>query len=426
MITNRKRKKMGIVIKNVHHNNDITDILILGNQIAKISPDITTKNHKIIDGENKMVLPAFYNTHTHAAMSLMRGYSDDLPVLKWLQEKIWPLEAKLTAEDVYIGTKLAALEMIKSGTVFFNDMYWHCDKVAQAIEEMGLRAAINAVVIDFNDPQKFDSQKKTIKREFEKSKDYTSRIQFVIGTHSIYTVSEYALKWCADFARKHNTLLHIHLSETEQEVEDCIKLHRMRPVEYLEKINFLGPNVIAAHAIWLNDEEIDILKAHEVTLSHVPTSNMKLSSGIFPYKKFTDYTNNLTLGTDGCASNNNLDMGEEMKIASIKAKLGGDNPTLMPADDALAIATKNGARAFNINAGEIEKGYLADLVLIDLIHPSMIPNHNTISNYVYSANGSVIDTTICNGKILMENRHISEEEKILFEASKCAKDLVSK
>jgi 5-methylthioadenosine/S-adenosylhomocysteine deaminase len=415
---------MSILIKNITLNNEQTDILIENNQFSKIQPNISIKTDEVIDGTDKLALPAFYNTHTHAGMTLMRGYSDDLPVMQWLEEKIWPFEKNLTEDDVYIGTKLACLEMIKTGTVFFNDMYWFFDGVAKAVEEMGIRAAINSVVIDFNDENNFKEQQKNILAEFEKSQSGSGRIQYAIGTHSIYTVSEYALKWCADFARKHNIKLHIHVSETQHEVDECLKIRNLRPVEYLDKIGFLGPNVIAAHSIWLSDQEIEIMKKRQVTIAHIPTSNMKLSSGVFHYKKFEDYFDKITLGTDGCASNNNLDMGEEMKFASCKAKLDSMDPTMMSADQSLQIATENGARAFDLNAGKIATGKLADMILVDLNHHLMTPAHNHISNFVYSANSAVIDTTICDGKILMRNKKVPNEDKILKDANNCIERII--
>ncbi len=417
---------MSILVKNVLVDNEIKDIAITNNKITKIQKDIAENYDRIIDGTDKLALPGFYNTHTHAGMTLMRGYSDDLPVMQWLREKIWPLEGKLTEEDVYIGTKLACLEMIKTGTVFFNDMYWYFDGMLRAVEEMGLRGAVNSLIIDLNKTENFKKQQDIIHREYEKSRNASSRIQYVIGAHSVYTVSERTLKYCAEFAEKHGLILHIHVSESEQEVQDCLKLHHMRPVEYLDKIGFLGPNVIAAHCIWLNDKERSILKTTQTTIAHIPTSNMKLSSGVFPYKEFTDYTHKITLGTDGCASNNNLDMGEEMKFASCKAKLDSMDPTLMNAEESLQIATENGARAFGLNAGKLAEGKLADLVLVDLKNHLMVPAHNHISNYVYSANSSVIDTTICDGKVLMEKGKVPGEEEIIEHALEKTKILIHK
>ncbi|MBN2282242.1 MAG: amidohydrolase [Candidatus Marinimicrobia bacterium] len=417
---------MSILIKNIVIGKEVKDLLIEGHLIKKIGYNIFASAEKIIDGSGKIAFPGFFNTHTHAAMTLLRGYSDDLPVLQWLQEKIWPFEAKLTEEDVYIGTKLACLEMIKTGTVFFNDMYWHFDGIVRAVTEMGIRAVVNSVVIDFNNPDNFKQQVPRILEEYEKSKDFPDTIQYAIGAHSIYVVSEYALGWIADFAQKHDITLHIHLSETEHEVDECMKFRNMRPVEYLDSTGFLENNVISAHSIWLDDHEIEILKKHKTTIAHIPTSNMKLSSGIFQYKKFTDYMEHVTIGTDGCASNNNLDMGEEMKFASCKAKMESKDPTMMDAETALKIATENGANAFGINGGKIEEGKLADLVLVNLNHHLMIPAHHHISNYVYSANSSVIDTTICNGKILMEDRTVPGEIEILKEAKDCIKNLLQK
>jgi len=407
---------MSILIRNVLVQNDIKDIAITNNKITKIQKDIAGNYDKIIDATDKMALPGFYNTHTHAAMTLMRGYSDDLPVMQWLQEKIWPLEGKLTDEDVYVGTKLACLEMIKTGTVFFNDMYWHFDGILRAVEEMGLRAAVNSLIIDLNKSEDFKRQQNIIQSEYEKSLSSSSRIQYTIGAHAIYTVSEKTLRYCVEFAEKHGLMLHIHVSESEQEVKECLELHHIRPVEYLDKVGFLGPNVVAAHCIWINEKEQDILKRTKTNIAHIPTSNMKLSSGVFPFRNFTDKSGRITLGTDGCASNNNLDMGEEMKFASCKAKLDSMNPTLMNAEESLRIATENGANAFRINGGKIEAGKLADLVLVDLKNSMMVPAHNHISNYVYSANSSVIDTTICDGKVLMENRQIPGERDIIEEA----------
>ena len=417
---------MNILIKNVILNHSKTDIFIKNNKIHKIEPNISKNCEQVIDATDMLALPAFYNTHTHAAMTLMRGYSDDLPVMQWLEEKIWPLESHLTEEDVYIGTKLACLEMIKTGTVFANDMYWHFDGMAKAMEEMGVRAAVNDLIIDINNSENISKIKNITHQRFKNSQKFSDRLQYVIGPHAIYTVSKETLIWCADFALTNNVKLHIHLSETQYEVDNCIKNHGVRPIEYLEKIGVLGPNVIAAHSIWLDDNEIEILKKNKVIISHIPTSNMKLSSGIFPFKKFAGYEDFITLGTDGCASNNNLDMGEEMKFASCKAKLDSMNPTSMNAKQTFQIASQNGAKAFGINAGIIEVGKLADLLLVDLNNTFMTPAHNHISNFVYSANSSVINTTICDGKILMRNGKVKGEEKIISDAKKCAENLVNR
>ncbi len=417
---------MSILIKEVLLNNEKKDILIEGNRISKIDDKICTKTKCEIGGKDKAAVPSFFNAHTHAAMTLMRGYSDDLIVMEWLQKKIWPLEEKLTEEDVYWGSKLACLEMIKSGTTFFNDMYWHYHGTAKAVEEMGIRAAISAVFIDFLDREKAKEQQNLNSKLFKETKKYSNRIQFALGPHAIYTVSTESLQWAKEFADRNNCLIHIHLSESKDEVDDCKKNHRKTPVEYLNDIGFLGPNIIAAHNIWVNKKEIRILKDNDVKIVHTPSSNMKLSSGVFPYRKMKKSGLTVSLGTDGCASNNNLDMFEEMKISSILQKISSMDPTLKPAHETFELATINGAETFNIDAGVIEEGKLADLLLIDLKKPFMVPLHNLVSNLVFSANGSCVDTTICDGKILMQNGKVEGEEEIIEKSAEVARNLVSR
>jgi 5-methylthioadenosine/S-adenosylhomocysteine deaminase len=414
---------MSILIKKVLLNNEMVDIYIEGNAIKEIGGSLNFKAEINIDGSEKAVIPSFFNAHAHAAMTLIRGYADDMELESWLKTKIWPLEAKLTEEDVYWGAKLACLEMIKSGTTFFNDMYWHFHGTAKAAEEMGLRAAISAVFIDNFDGKKTREQIEFNEKLFQESKKYSERIIFALGPHAIYTVSEESLRWVKSFADKNNLLIHVHLSETENEVKESIKKYGLRPVEYLEKINFLGPNIIACHSIWLNETEIEILSSYNVKIVYNPVSNMKLGSGIFPYEKMKGKLN-IMLGTDGCASNNNLDMLEEMKIGALLQKIKSKKPNAITAEEIFNMATINSAHAFNINAGEIKEGKLADLLLIDLKNIALNPRHNLISNLVYSANGNCVDTTICDGKILMQNRRVTGEEKIIKKANEAALNLI--
>ena len=420
---------MSILIKDVLLNNKVQDIFVEDNKITKIGNKLNENAECKINGKNKAAIPSFINSHTHAAMTLMRGYADDMVVLEWLQKKIWPLEGKLTNKDLYWGTKLACLEMIKSGTTFFNDMYFFKggdNDAIQAAVESGIRMMAGHVLLDFDPANR--------KKEWHIQSDITNyvknlnnpRISVAINPHSIYAVSEESLLWCKEFANKNNLLLHIHLCESKQEVEDCKKKHGKTPVEYLNNIGFLGPNVISAHNIWVNQKEIEILKKHDVKTVHTPVSNMKLSSGVFPYKEMKKAGLTISLGTDGCASNNNLDMFEEMKATSILHKLKSMDPTLTPGNEAFEMATINGAKAFGLNTGIIEEGKLADLLLIDLKKPFMVPLHNLISNIVFAANGSCVDTTICDGKILMQNRKVKGEEEILEKAAETAKDLVSR
>lgn len=414
---------MSILIKNVLLDKKETNVYIEDNIIQEIGKK--TEADYVIDGKNKAIIPGMVNTHTHAAMCLFRGYADDMKLDEWLQNKIWPLESKLRGDDVYWGTKLACLEMIKTGTTTFNDMYFFMESAAKAVDEMGMRAVLSYGFIDlFNDEKREKEIKKTKETIKNIENMHNDRIKPALGPHAVYTVSEEALRWVKNYADEKGLLVHFHLSETKKENIDFIKKHNKRPVKYLDEIGFLDKKLIAAHCIWLNDDDINLLEKHNVKISYNPTSNMKLASGVMNYQKMKKLS--LSLGTDGCASNNNLDMFEEMKIGSLLQKSYFNDETIMPAKEIFDIATKNGAKAIGFNAGSIEEGKLADVLLIDLKRPGMTPNHNLISNLVYSGNGSVVDTTICNGKILMENRKVKGEEEILEKGKKVAEDLVSR
>ncbi|MCK4475480.1 MAG: amidohydrolase [Methanophagales archaeon] len=417
---------MSILIKNVLLEGKERNIYIEGNLIEAISEDKSSKEAEfVIDGKDKAAIPGLFNAHTHAAMTLLRGYADDMLLQEWLETKIWPTEARMTEDDVYWGTKLACLEMIKSGTIFFNDMYWHLRGSARAVAESGIRAALSAVFIDGFDEGTAKEQIRRNRALYEESKKQDERIIFALGPHAIYTVSKESLCWVRDFAKKHDLLVHIHLSETKEEVEDCIKRYGLRPVEFLDGIEFLGPRTIACHCVHLSIKERELLKRHDVKIVHNPVSNMKLAAGRMPYeelKKVGLYPN-IALGTDGCASNNNLDIFEEMKIASLFHK-AFTSPTSMPANESFELATLNAAKMFRLNSGVIEEGKLADVVLLDLKKVEFVPNHNLISNIVYSANGSCVDTVICDGKILMEGRKVEGEEEIKDKAKEVAYELV--
>ena len=422
---------MSIQIKNVLLNEREKNIYIEGNEIAAITEAgsgnaNTGEPEFVIDGKRKAAIPGLFNGHTHAAMTLLRGYADDMPLYKWLSTKIWPVEARLTDEDVYWGTKLACLEMIKSGTTFFNDMYWHWEGSARAVAESGIRAMLSAVFIDGFDEEKAKEQIKRNEALYVESKKLPERIIFALGPHAVYTVSKESLCWVRDFSEKHDLLVHIHLSETEGEIEECIKRYGMRPVEFLDEIEFLSPRTIACHCVHLSRKEMELLKKNDVKIVHNPTSSMKLAAGGMPYeelKKAGLYAN-IALGTDGCASNNNLDMIEEMKVASLFHKAFSGDPTSLPAHEAFELATRNAAKVFRLNSGVIEAGKLADIALLDLTNVELVPNHNLTSNIVYSANGSCVDTVICDGEILMEGRKVKGEEEIKEKAQEVAYELV--
>lgn len=416
-----------IIIRNASLRGQSIDLYIIGNRISRIVPHqpipVSYPDNRdvvYIDAQGMNVFPAFYNMHNHAAMSLLRGYADDLPLMEWLEQHIWPAEARFTDEHIRIGVRLACLEMIQSGTVFFNDMYWKEEVALPVVEAMGLRAVLGVLF--------FDSQESRVKNQnfdllehFAPSQE--GRVSLTFAPHAIYTVGKELLCRCAEAARRNGKKLHIHLSETKGEVENCLKEHGCTPVVYLDKIGFLGEDVIAAHVVHVTDEDIQILSERKVTIAHCPVSNMKLSSGIAPIQRLLDAGCRVTLGTDGCSSNNNLDMREEMKIAALLAKVS-NGPQALSADEVQHMATRAGAETFGLNTGVIEEGRLADLLLVRNDSACMTPMFRPESNWIYAANSSMIDTVICDGRILMQGGKVEGEEEILADARRLAATLL--
>lgn len=398
---------MNILIKNVLHDGTKTNILIENRRFSSLNAPSELQAEQVIDADGMAILPAFYNCHTHAAMSLLRGYADDMPLQTWLQDYIWPYEDTLTPDDIEKGSRIAAKEMVQTGSVFFNDMYFDIDRTIKVVEETGMRACIGITVMEMHSLAVEQG-----KREFvEQFRDPTGgRIQLAIAPHAIYTVGKEKLIRSAEWARKFGLKLHIHVSETAQEVDDCLKEHGMTPVRYLDSIGFLGPDVVAAHCVHVDEEEWDILAKRGVTAVHNPCSNMKLGSGRFPYELAIKSGARIALGTDGCSSNNNLDMREEMKFAALMAKCvsvdasglltNTGDPTLLPANLILKWATENGAQAFGIDSGVIAEGKIADCLLVDLGDVRMKPNHHLVSNWVYSASSDCVKTVICDGRVI--------------------------
>lgn len=418
---------MSILIKNVLFNDRTIDIHIEGKEIKQIGEGLSFPADKILDGSRKAVIPGFVNAHTHAAMTLFRGFGDDMPLMPWLEQKIWPNEAKMTREDVYWGAKLACLEMIKSGTTTFFDMYQRPRVTADVTEEMGLRGIIAGVCFDGFEEEEAEKCKRHNERLIQDIDNYSKRIRFSIGPHAIYTVSGELLKWAHQFAMEHQIPIHLHLAETEGEVKDSVGKFGLTPVRYLYKLGILSPRLIIAHGIYIDDDELRMLADHEVKVVHNPASNMKLASGIhFKFKEMRQLGITVGLGTDGCSSSNNLDMIEAMKLASLLGKAWRKDPEALTANEMLQAATAEGAAMFGLKAGQIKEGYLADLCLIDLNTPAFTPNFNFVSNLVYAANGSCVDTVICDGKVLMENKKVPGEDEIMEKAAEIAYNLMKR
>jgi 5-methylthioadenosine/S-adenosylhomocysteine deaminase len=424
-------KKHSLLITNVMADGNAVDIFVdTTGTIAGIGENERKKRKGeaefIIDGDEAIALPGLVNTHTHAAMTLLRGYADDMILQDWLTQKIWPLEAHLTAEDVYRGTRLACIEMIRSGTTAFNDMYFFMGDAARAVDQSGIRAVLSYGFIDLFSEEKREKEcKATESLAAQVRSQNNPRIKAAAGPHAIYTVSREGLQWCAEFAREQKIGTHIHLSETEGEVNDCIARYGKRPAALLDECGILTPRTVAAHCCWLDEAECTLLGNRGVHVSHNPASNMKLATNrAMPCHWLSEAGVNVCLGTDGCASNNNLDMFEESKIAALLQKFYWNNPTVLPAPEALSMATVNGAKALGFGTGKLIIGAPADIVLVSTHAACNTPLHHASSNLVYSCNGGAVETTICDGKVLMLERKIPGEAEIRESAAQAADELV--
>ena len=413
-----------ILIEDVLLNEKSTNILIENSMITGIGTQIPMPVNAIrIDGRGKAAFPAFANMHTHAAMTLLKGLGSDLPLQQWLNESIWPVEKHLDGEAVYWGVKLACLEMIKSGTTLFNDMYFLLPHAAKAVAEMGIRGILGINVFGDGDELTDDSFSQ-LRDQVEGASDL---LKISIAPHSVYTVSEKGLVHCAEMSHRYGTIYQIHMSETEREVQECLSAHNCRPYELLDRTGVLEltkDRLVGAHSLYLSREEIDLMARHHVTATHNPASNLKLGSGYrFLYSELREAGVNVTLGTDGSASSNNLDMIEAARLMSYLQKGVRQDPTVLPTSELMQVVSENGFKAAGINAGKIETGKVADLILVDLENLAFVPMHDTLSGLFYAAHGDAVDTVICNGRIVMQNRHVEGEDEIRTQAFRHARKL---
>jgi len=415
-----------ILIKGATIKGKETDLLIDGNIISKIAPKIDVQADRVISGKDRTVIPGLINMHTHAAMTLLRGASEDLSLQQWLN-KIWSIEADLDPEMIYWGTKLAALEMIQSGTTCFLDQYWNEDSAAKACAEVGIRSNNCFVVLDKHDTANAEPIKERCLQALERSRSWGPLQKFQIACHAPYTVSDDMFQWSSNFARQNGLLLHIHLSETRQENLESVAQYGQSPTEHLESIGVLGPEVVAAHCVWVEDRDLDILAKRKVNVVHNVNSNLKIASGDkFKYNEMKQRGINVCIGTDGAASSNNLDIMEAMETMALIQKGWREDPKALPLQELMDIATVNAAKALKLDAGRVEEGALADICLVNTDNPAFIPNFNFNADFIYSANSSCIDTVIIDGKVVMEGRHVKDEEEIMREANKMAWKLCKK
>lgn len=414
-----------ILLKNITISDKRNDVLISEGLIRRIEPAGSCESWDIagdlvvMDCSGKVAVPGFINMHTHAGMALMRGIGEDMVFSDWI-DRIWKIEENIDSDFVYWSAKVACLEMIRTGTTTFNDQYWYFPAAHKAATELGIRPVLGYDILDRFNPEKASRQKGQCLEQYEMAKEWNDDSIYAVAFHAVYTVSPEMIVWISDFARERGLKLHIHLSETRKEVEDCKAARNgMSPVEYLDSLGVLGPEVIAAHTLWLSPHDIEILAERGVHCVHNINSNTKLSSGYrFLYNEMRDAGINVCLGTDGCASSNNLDMLEAMKTSAIFQKAWRDDPKSMPLDELMDCATIHGARALDLNSGEIAVGKKADITIIDTDSTFFLSPAPFLANLIYSAHSDCVDSVICNGRFVMKSKIIPGEKEILTEARK--------
>lgn len=420
---------MKTLIKNVHAllpdgTTPLTNIMMEGDRIKAMGevpegflPD------KTIDGKDHFAIPGLVNAHTHASMNLLRSYADDMELMDWLTNKIWPVEEKMGSDDIYWGAMLAAAEMIRSGTTAFADLYGPCEeRVAEATIESGLRGILSRGLIGVApDSDKKLEEAAALYRDFHGAGE--GRVTVMFAPHALYTCPPEFLKKVSKAADEYNAEIHIHMSETQGEVENCLKEYGKRPFAHVESTGLFEHGTMAAHCVHVDDEDIDIIKKHHIRVVHNPGSNMKLASGIAPVPRLLKEGICVGLGTDGASSNNNLDMLEEVQLSALLHKVAACDSLAVPALEAVKMGTEYSAQAVGLkDAGRLEAGALADIVLFDLNDLMWCPRHNLVSLLAYSARSSSVDTVLVAGKVLMENHELKtlDEERIRFEAQRCA------
>lgn len=409
--------------------HESADVAIKESKIIDIGRNLNYKAKKTIDASGSVVMPGLINAHTHAAMTLMRGLADDLPLDIWWNKIMFPIEKKFASpEFIRIGVSLAAVEMIKSGTTSFSDMYFFEDDAAEVCKKIGIRAFLGEGLLDFPTPScaSADETIKYIENLYKKWKD-DPIIHLEVAPHAPYTCSPEVLLKSKSLADKLNLPLHIHIAETQAEVKQIKEKYGKSPVKHLEEIGFLDKNVMAIHCVHLDPHDIEVLAKHKVKVVHCQESNMKLASGTAPIVDILKAKVTCGLGTDGAASNNNLDMFDEIDTTAKFHKVVHMDPTVMDAKTVLKMATIDGAKVLQKEnlIGSLEVGKAADTIVVDFRKPHLTPMYNVYSHLVYSVGGSEVETVIINGKLIMENRKLLtiDENKVMDEANKFAEKI---
>ena len=420
-----------LAVTNAVLDGEPVSLTALDGVITAIGPDAAADSpaDETLDAGGGILSPPLVNGHTHAAMTLFRGHGDDLPLMRWLQEAIWPVEAKLEDQDVYWGTRLACLEMIRSGTIGFWDMYWQPAATARAVEDAGLRAVIGPPLFDPPD-RPLEDRNRELEAHLDELAGFGDRIGAAVAPHAIYTVGTASLEYAVGLAKDRSLPIHIHLSETEGEVIDCVKAHGMRPAAYLDGLGMLTPTTTLAHGVWLDREELELIADRGATVTSNPVANMKLAvGGVFPYPEANRAGVEIALGTDGAGSNNSLDLLSDLKVFALAQRHSAVDAEAIPMEEAWAIATGRRSELIGrlgrpaIPASEpLTVGAAADFIVLDPAAPELALG-NLTSSLVYSAPGSAVRDTVVDGRVLMRNREVEGHEEILARARERAKAL---
>jgi len=420
---------MRMLIKNVYAllpdgTTPLTNIMLEGAKISAIG-EVPEDFHpaRVLDGTGHLAIPGLVNAHTHAAMTLLRSYADDMTLMDWLRNKILPAEAEMNRSDHYWGAMLAAAEMIRTGTTAFADMYGpFMDVVAEVVIEAGLRGVLCRGIsgaTPYGEVKLADNT--ALYQAYHGAGE--GRVSVMYGVHALYSCPPNLMKKVAAAAQKAGSEIHIHMSETRSEVENCLRKYGKRPFAHVESTGIFDGGTLAAHCVWLDDEDISIIKKYGIRVAHNPGSNMKLASGVAPVPRLLQEGVCVGLGTDGAASNNNLDMLEEVRLAALLHKVDSLDPLAVPALEAIRMGTEYGAQAVGLkDTGRLAAGQQADIALISLQNTAFCPKHNLVSLLVYSARSGAVDTLLAAGKVLMEKGELKtlDEERIMFEAQRCA------
>jgi len=429
----------------------MSELLVAGGQVLR--PDITVEEGDVLvdqdsgdivdvaepgalDGDDELdasgglIIPGLVNAHTHVAMTLLRGYADDKPLDAWLQEDVWPVEAELTPTDVRVGATLGLVEMVKSGTTALSDMYFHVPEIADAVEEVGVRAVLGHTAITVgkdDDAARADMQESLdVAQQLDGAAD--GRITTTFQPHSLTTVGEEYLREFVPEARDAGLPIHLHANETTNEVDPIVDEQGVRPVEYADDVGLLGEDTFVAHGVHVDETEIELLAETGTGVVHCPASNTKLASGMAPVQRYRDAGVTVGIGTDGAASNNDLDMFDEIRDAAMIGKLAADDASAVPAEAVIEMATQGGADLLGFDGGRVEAGAVADLAVVDLDAPHLTPAHDLVSHLAYAVRGSDVRHTVCDGQVLMRDRNVVgvDERAVRARAEEHAHELVGR